>query len=29
LCHDARIRKRKVFRDDAAPPVGTELNRSH
>ena len=29
LRHDARVRKREVFRDHAAPSVGSKLNRSH
>ena len=27
--HDARIPESKIFRDDAAPAIGSELDRGH
>src|SRR5260370_12669463 len=29
LCHDARVCERKIFRDDATPAIGAQLDRSH
>ncbi len=29
LRHDARIRESKILRDDAAPAIGSELDRGH
>ena len=29
LCHNPRVREREIFRDDAAPAIGSKSNRGH